>query len=148
MVSSQANQVYRNLIQGFVDNGELVTAFNEAIRYRLTDLIEDFLAKGISINEQDRYGGTALMFAANGANYRLVKQLLGLGADVHIRNAKRMTALHYAVSGLNREANVVKVVKLLLEAGADKKAISNDGNTPCFFARHNYSDEVVSLLSE
>lgn len=149
MVRSNANEVYRGLIQQWVEDGEREKAFIEAVRYRLTDLVEDFLEEGMSVNgKSGSHGCTPLMMAALVASHRLVRRFIDLGADVHIRDEKGGTALIYAVSGLNRETNVLKVVKLLLEAGADITVVDNEGFSPYTLAQSKYTDAVLSLLSD
>ncbi|PJD97647.1 MAG: hypothetical protein CK425_03195 [Parachlamydia sp.] len=49
----------------------------------------------------------------------------GIPFPINLQNAERNTALHLAVQGKNP-----KIIKKLLEAGADKKIINADGLTP------------------
>jgi len=49
------------------------------------------------INERDRYGCTALMYAANLGNVELVKALLSRGADKTVKDAHGKTAIEYAM---------------------------------------------------
>ncbi|WP_262965897.1 ankyrin repeat domain-containing protein [Methylobacter psychrophilus] len=63
-----------------------------------------------SVNEQDGGGKTALMFASEGAglfgskkgNITIIKQLLGFGADVFIKDKYRNTALDIAIRSNDR----------------------------------------------
>ena len=59
-------------------------------------------------------------------------------ATVTVQDEDEDTALHNAANG-----NHAAVVKLLLEAGADKTLENGDGNTPAALAR---DDDVVSLF--
>ncbi|NXW26961.1 ANR22 protein, partial [Phaetusa simplex] len=51
-----------------------------------------------SLNVQDSFGGdTPLICACKQGNNRIVRYLLKRSADVHLRNKKDRTCLHYAV---------------------------------------------------
>jgi ankyrin repeat protein len=89
-------------------------------------LAEALLAAGAAVDGADRDGMTPLMWAANGGSVLLVEWLLAHGANVHAKttekhNCKR-TALMYAQG--------IAVVQVLLDAGADPKAVDeNDMHT-------------------
>ena len=68
----------------------------------------------------------------------ICQQLLAAKATVTVQDEDEDTALHNAANG-----NHAAVVKLLLEAGADKTLENGDGNTPAALAR---DDDVVSLF--
>ncbi len=86
------------------------------------DVLRRLLDKGADINARAITGRTALMAAAQLASYDGVKQLSDRGADVNARTADGQTALMLAVGiGLPRSSFAAKVVKLLLEKGADVK---------------------------
>jgi len=143
-------QVAEQGIQKFLDKGDLEQAFMEAVGWRLRDRVEKFLSEGVAVNWQDRQGNTALMDAALMGDHRLVKLLLDHGADVHIRSEDGGSPLHFAVAGTIREAAALRVVKLLLEAGAGshKEFVDDHGYTPYRYAQERYTGEILSLLSE
>jgi ankyrin repeat protein len=64
---------------------------------------------------------TALMRAVYMDNLRVVDWLLSNGASVHIENSYGRTALYYAITG--------KMVRRLLDAGANKDHADNEGRT-------------------
>lgn len=60
----------------------------------------DVLAcEGIEIDRKDMYGETALMKAATWNHVNTVKKLLDLGADMHLRNDKGLSAYNIIMSG-------------------------------------------------
>ncbi|MFO1487931.1 MAG: ankyrin repeat domain-containing protein [Verrucomicrobiota bacterium] len=79
---------------------------------------------------------TPLMLAANAASADCVRLLLKAGADVAARTTSEsggagdQTALHFALLAGKAEKPHLDVVKLLLEAGANPDAASNNGTTP------------------
>ena len=67
--------------------------------------------------------------------------LLAAGCSVDLPANDCMTPLMGAA-----EANHAGTVKLLLEAGADKTLVCNNGRTALWFAEENGNDAVAALL--
>src|ERR1700712_4567481 len=95
-----------------------------------TDIVAYLIAKGQDINLLDKHGMTPLMHAAGKVKNRDPTQLLirykifiyikemnckfRLGAQINYQNPiNKFTALHYAITGSNRES-----IRVLLDAGA------------------------------
>ena len=76
------------------------------------------------------------------AAYQMVSALLGNGADISAKQNGGFTALHSAAANGN-----VRLVKLLLEKGADPHVLSDDKKTPLQFAQERNRTEIVELLS-
>lgn len=86
------------------------------------------LARGvIDIDDGDRKGYTALMFAAFFDYSQIVRVLLSKGANVLIVNDDGLAALHIAAN-----EGAVETTKLLVKAKADLEvaAASDVGSTP------------------
>ena len=87
-------------------------------------MIEKLLAAGADPNERSPRGETPLMFASRNGNPAAMKVLLDHHADVNAKeNLRGTTALMWAV-----EQRHVEAVRLLVERGADKTAITNPDN--------------------
>ncbi|XP_067684304.1 ankyrin repeat, SAM and basic leucine zipper domain-containing protein 1-like [Haliotis asinina] len=84
-----------------------------------TDVVEQCLQQGMNVDEILKCGWTALMYAANSANPKLVRLLLDKGADPNF-DKDFYTVLMSACSS-NREVNgsILECVQILVEAGAD-----------------------------
>lgn len=80
------------------------------------------LATGANPNARDRSGVTALMFAAGMGDVEICRLLLGSKASVHAKAPDGRTALHLGFYKAD-------VVQLLVERGADAKAVSDLGHT-------------------
>jgi ankyrin repeat protein len=83
----------------------------------------------------------ALAEAAFVCDFIRVRQLLGRGADVNVRDDEERTPLHSAVL-----AGSVGLVGLLLESGADVNAADTDGFTALHFAAQEHEVELARLL--
>jgi ankyrin repeat protein len=76
--------------------------------------VKALIAAGANVNAKDRFGETALMFAAAVTrNIRIVKLLIADGADVHAKTEDGDTALIIAA-----KRGHTGIVELLKKAGA------------------------------
>ena len=76
-----------------------------------------------NINSLDLYGRTLLYYACNTCNYKIVKKLLQLNADITINNYDNFTILMCISSNGN-----IKILNLLLNHPDIKKIINNIDN--------------------
>ncbi|HLP41897.1 MAG TPA: ankyrin repeat domain-containing protein, partial [Fibrobacteria bacterium] len=114
-----------------------------AIIWCQQDLALFFLEKGASVHRKDSDGLTALARAGGEAewsnfdkDFRLMKELLRLGADVNARDRYGNTILMHTCGR--------KIVEFLLRNGADPKARNNSGQSvlhSCY-----YTDALPLLL--
>jgi ankyrin repeat protein len=86
-------------------------------------LAEALLDSGAPVDSRDKDGFTPLIWAANRGAVKLVKLLLARGADVNAKTTQKhnsgRTALMYSKD--------IAVVRVLLDAGADPKAVEENG---------------------
>jgi len=125
---------------------------SQAANLPSTDVVQLLLTAGANVNATDKDGTTPLMHAACADRrfketveaYRLrnLNVLLQNGADVNTKNNRGLSALHYAA-----RLGVPSVNKLLLEAGANPTAKTNDGKTPADMAKEAGYDDVVAILT-
>jgi ankyrin repeat protein len=81
------------------------------------------LDKGVVVDTRDKDGFTPLIWAANRGAGKLVELLIARGADVNARTTQKYNAGRAALY-LARNLGVVRV---LLAAGADPRALTEDG---------------------
>jgi ankyrin repeat protein len=94
----------------------------------------------VAIKDKDELD-KALVDAAFVCDFVRVRQLLGRGADVNVRDEEGRTPLFSAVL-----AGSVGLVGLLLESNADVNAQDNEGWTALHFAVQEYEPEIARLL--
>lgn len=92
------------------------------------------------------YDGTALIAAAHLGHAEVVRRLIAAGAPLDHVNNLGWTALIEAVILGDGGAYHQAVVRLLIEAGADRSIADRDGVTPLIHARSRSYVDMVSLL--
>ncbi|CAN5369981.1 hypothetical protein BH11ARM2_BH11ARM2_38060 [soil metagenome] len=106
---------------------------------RNIDIVRQLVDRGADIDYVNGQGYSLLINAAGEGDETMVRGLLELGANLETTSTGE-TALHAAVWGDER-----RIVRILLEAGADPNAQDVDGRTPLHGAR---SPQVAQMLLE
>jgi ankyrin repeat protein len=108
--------------------------------------ISALIAGGADVNQRNRYGMTALMWAAFDAGPDVTRTLLAAGAKVDLADEDGDTALMNAAAFNDH----FEVIEMLLEAGADASTRNNDGQTALDHAKMNPDSaaekRIVKLL--
>lgn len=89
------------------------------------EAVEDFVAIGRDVDEQDEGGRTPLHFAVAYGHAAVARELLSSGASVDAKEQQGNTPLHYAC-GYGR----AELVNLLVGAGADASLENGEGKSP------------------
>lgn len=97
-----------------------------------------------NVNSRDRFGQTALHFAAESNDETLVAQLLDRGANVDAEDIVEDTPLHLAAMDNNGSSHY-RVIETLLKSGANVNAANNVGYTPLFWLAIKGSFDLVQL---
>jgi outer membrane protein assembly factor BamB len=98
-----------------VFGGDKTEEFWNAVRKGDLEKVKTFLAAGIDVNTKNRYGATALSFAADKGYVEIAKLLIEKGADVNVTDTfYKSTPLAWATFN-----NHPEMVILLLEKGAN-----------------------------
>ncbi len=104
------------------------------------------LENGADVNIQTQSGLSPIHQAASFGDYDCVKLLIDNGIDVNVRDSLNHTALHILAASNNTEENP-KIVKLLLDCGADKTIMYNNSMTPLEIAKRAGNKEIIALLN-
>ena len=99
-------------------------------------------------NVTSPYQGTALIAAAHLGHVEPVRTLIEAGAPLDHVNNLGWTALMEAVVLGDGGADYRRVVRLLVEAGADTSIADRDGVTPLAHARARGYMEIAKLLEK
>lgn len=121
-----------------------LTAFYWASLDANTDIMELLAQAGADVNIQSDNGSTALMSIMWELNVELVEPLLRLGVKPNLQNKNGNTILFYLLGNNYGDDKIKrnKILKLLLEYGADPTVINFEGKTVYDYA----DDEATSIL--
>ena len=106
---------------------------------------------GINIDLQDVYGNTALLNACTFGNIHVIKLLLELNADVHLRRGDGYTLLHelclWECFRLKNKVLLKECFQVLLNKGLEINATALNGQTPLHITcQASESTEMLELL--
>ena len=164
------------MLQGLAHMGGVPPHMNNSAhvhRPTLVNLVRVLLSKGANPNipvgpiefvpglpaispKLNMEGVTPLMLSAAAADANLARILLEAGADPLLTTEKNSTALMVA-AGLSFKQDrpskqdyksALKIAKMLIEGGADVKAVGEHGWTALHGAAYNGADEIAQLLLE
>ena len=92
-------------------------------------------------------GDTALHMAAAGFRWKIVQDLLNLGADCSAKNRRGAEPLHYASdANIWNSSAQVTTIECLIRAGANPNAVDKNGVTPLHRAVRTRSAAAVEAL--
>ena len=111
-------------------------------------IVETLIAHGADERAVDETGKPPIVYAAARAKLDVVKRLLARGVDVNARYANDLTLLMWAAGADEKvaEADAVKVVTNLLDAGAHVDDWDARGRTALMIAAEGGHAEIANLL--
>lgn len=112
-----------------------------------TEILKAIIATGkADLKSTNRYGGTALIPAAHHGHADAVEVLLATAIDKdHVNNLGWTALLEAIVLGNGGPAHT-RIVKLLVEAGANINIADKDGVTPLVHAQRRGFSKIVKIL--
>ncbi len=153
MAATHGNQVdtLRALIKAGADinirDNHLDNPFLYAGAEGLLDILKLTIDAGADPTITNRFGGTALIPAAERGHVAIIKELLTrTKVDINHINRLGWTALLEAIILSDGDAHHVEVVQLLIEAGADVDLADSHGVTPLAHAKERGQQRIVELL--
>ncbi len=136
---------------------EHLTPLHWAVKESQKHMVEVLLAYGADVNARDSSDRTPLHLAAEQGDYEAVELLLNNGAAVNARDFNEQTPLYEAIGLWDTDEQHLKVVRLLLDKGADVTVLDWLCNTPLDHAgaptslengQVSYRERVIELLEE
>lgn len=123
------------------ENNDGETLVHQALKYGKEDYYELLLKKGAKFTPRSKIS-TALHYAVQGKNLSLVTKMLEKGIPLDERDQDGNTPLHAAA---RVDWGEFKLIRLLLDKGADKKALNKKNKLPLNIAE-DYNEQAVSVL--
>jgi ankyrin repeat protein len=133
-----------SLVNGYSQDGW--TALHLAAFFGHREMVELLLSVGAHVDQPSRskasYGNSPLQAAVAMGRLAIAETLLNNGANVNfVQQPGALTPLHIAAS---REG--IELVRLLVERGADRNAVSAGGKTPAEIAVERHNTGVAHYL--
>ena len=136
-----------------LDNNSKENLFVRALTARYKRVMRQLVKAGISINDDMRFPDnsfkTPLEWAIHKAPIDIVRFLISIGADVNQRerDSSGYSVLFNAIWKMKDLLKKNKIIRLLLDHGADVNLSSYDGVTPLMLSVYNHQP-IVELLLE
>ncbi|MGG4490593.1 ankyrin repeat domain-containing protein [Metabacillus idriensis] len=125
------------------------TEIFEALEKKNLARFNELLNENASLADSENDNGLTLLgLACHYGEAEFVEMLLNKGADINAASHSKLsfipsnTALHAAIAGKQSP----KLIKLLLQNGANVNAIDSDGHAPIQTAAFEGNTEIASLL--
>ena len=161
---------HRDVVQCLLDHGANVdlvgdddsTPLTYAAFYGHVNIVQLLLENNAEANSQDKGGNTPLHDVMRGNRFnaeraQIARLLLKHGANANARDHNLQTPLHRilwrsdlldVLHMVSRKSDLLDVLRLLLEHGADLDAQDEFGTTPLRLSLDSGHDEVTRLFSE
>ncbi|XP_043944651.1 ankyrin repeat, SAM and basic leucine zipper domain-containing protein 1 isoform X1 [Protopterus annectens] len=120
-------------------------ALKKALNAGDIGLVEELLNSGLDVDSSFQFGWTPLMYAANVANFELMRVLLDRGANASFSKDK-YSVLMAACNARSVEEKIVKCVELLLSRNVNPNVSNSVLMTPLMLAAKEGYTQVITLL--
>lgn len=117
------------------------STFHLAAFFGVLPVVQEGLRAQVDINERDKNGLTALMYAAQGGREGVVRYLVTHGANLQSQDRYGNTALHHALIAKQQE-----VALFLLESALAIDVANRKGQTPLHVAANRGLTAVLGVL--
>ena len=125
------------------------TCLFNAIKAGDAHLLARLVGIGVSINERDRNGSTALHTALTFQRVEIATWIIEHGGDVSLPDAEGFTPLHCAAQMISSSISEKRnLIKLLLAKGADPTAETKHSQTALDIAEQRRDCTIVTVLEK
>ncbi len=116
--------------------------FINAVKENNFKAVELFIKGGMNINSVDSHGASALFYSTQKEDSKMLKYLIGAGAETMITDNSKRSPLHYAVI-----SNRTEPVLILLQKGGDPNWKDNFERDVLSTYLRNTKEENIEIVS-
>ena len=110
-------------------------------------MLEVLLPAGPDLANKNRYGGVAIIPASERGHVEYIRRVATTGIDINHVNDLGWTALLEAVILGDGSTKYQEIVRVLLDAGADRELVDRDGVSAVEHARKLGHHDLAAVLS-
>merc|ERR1711937_520027 len=129
-----------------MQNKDGLGSLDYAIQNRRHSTLNLLLDLGANPYVSNCLGTSALHWAAKKGEVECCATLLQHGVDVDTPNNKGVTPLMYAADCVPRYGSSIRVMKFLIDSGANLRALDEDLSSALMYAAHSGSEANIGLL--
>ena len=125
---------------------QLLTSAKRGDREKFLEIFRQILSiqKTININYKDENGYTALHYACDEGNLKIVEVILDANCNTNIKNIHKQTPLH-----LSTNRGYFDISKKLIESGAELNVEDSEKNSPLhYICKNNYIELLKYFLTK
>jgi ankyrin repeat protein/L-ascorbate metabolism protein UlaG (beta-lactamase superfamily) len=127
------------------DLGTGMTALHYGAYYDYAGVVDYALKHGVELGIKDQRGLTPVWFTVSGKRPAMLRKLIGLGADLSVKNFEDANLLFRACGDINPN---IEIIRILLDNGFKANEKNAFNMTPLDFALFSGSVDIIKLLVE
>ena len=141
IANSKNDDIFLNKINLDAVYAKFILSAKRGDKDKFLEILKDILSTKKNINHQDTNGFTALHYACDEGNFKIVEILINAHCRVNIKNNHKQTPLH-----LSAIRGYFDISRKLIQSGAQLNVEDLDKNTPLHYLCLNNHIELIKFF--